>query len=86
MDSTISASSSGRNVFLGCSGLGTMAPRATWRMVSPASEEGSGAASFLGPPINALSPLPKAAGFAIPDFVKSLRGGKLIRRGIGHRA
>jgi hypothetical protein len=34
--------------------------------------------------MSALSPLPNAAAFAIPDFVASLRGGKLIRRGISH--
>jgi hypothetical protein len=34
--------------------------------------------------MSALSPFPKAAAFAIPDFVASLRGGKLIRRGISH--
>jgi hypothetical protein len=34
--------------------------------------------------MSALNPLPNAT-FAIPDFVGSLRGGKLIRRGISHR-
>jgi hypothetical protein len=34
--------------------------------------------------MSALSPFPNAAAFAIPDFVASLRGGKLIRRGISH--
>jgi hypothetical protein len=34
--------------------------------------------------MRALRPLPNAAAFAIPDFVASLRGGKLIRRGMLH--
>jgi hypothetical protein len=34
--------------------------------------------------MSALSPLPNAAAFAIPDFGGSLRGGKLIHRGISH--
>jgi hypothetical protein len=34
--------------------------------------------------MSALSPLPNAAAFAIPDFVTSLGGGKLIRRGMAH--
>jgi hypothetical protein len=33
--------------------------------------------------MSALSPFPNAA-FAIPDFDTSLRGGKLIHRGISH--
>jgi hypothetical protein len=60
-----------------------MAVRETCRMVSPFSVSGCGAASFAGP-MSALSPLPNAAAFAIPDFVASLRGGKLIRRGISY--
>jgi hypothetical protein len=36
--------------------------------------------------MSALSPFPNAATFAIPDFVSSLRGGKLIRRGMANRA
>src|SRR5476649_1474763 len=60
-----------------------MAVRETWRIVSPFSVTGSGVAS-LALPMSALSPLPNAAAFAIPDFVASLRGGKLIRRGISH--
>jgi hypothetical protein len=34
--------------------------------------------------MSALSPLPNAAAFAIPDFGGSLRGGKLIHRGMAH--
>jgi hypothetical protein len=61
-----------------------MALRATCRMDSPFSSDGSGVARLiLDVPINALSPLPRAADFAIPDFGKSARGGKLIRRGMG---
>jgi hypothetical protein len=36
--------------------------------------------------MRALSPLPNAAAFAIPDFVTSFGGGKLIRRGISQLA
>jgi len=34
--------------------------------------------------MSALSPLPNAAAFAIPDFDECLRGGKLIHRGMAH--
>jgi len=63
-----------------------MFARETCRIVSPFSAAGSGAASLLALPMSALSPLPNAAAFAIPDFVASLRGGKLIRRGISQVA
>ena len=39
--------------------------------------------AYAAPPMSALSPFPKAA-FAIPDFDTSLRGGKLIHRGMAH--
>jgi hypothetical protein len=34
--------------------------------------------------MRALSPLPNAAAFAIPDFDTCLRGGKLIHRDMAH--
>jgi hypothetical protein len=82
IESTISARSSALKFLRGWSGLGTMALRETWRITSPFSAEGSGSASCFGLPISALSPLPRAAVFAIPDFGKSARGGKLIRCGV----
>jgi hypothetical protein len=36
--------------------------------------------------MSALSPLPNAAALAIPDFGESLRGGKLIHRGMENLA
>ena len=73
----------GGRLLRGWSGLGTMAVRATWRMTSPFSVSGWGAASLAGP-MRALSPFPNADALAIPDFDECFCGGKLIRRDMAH--
>jgi len=63
--------------------------RETRRIDSPFSAAGSGVASLLALPmsaLNPLNPLPNAAALAIPDFGESLRGGKLIHRGMANLA